>query len=606
MKSLKVIWALIRYQPLLYAGDQLSWILIHMSPLIPGVLYRTFFDNLSGAAPAAVTPEGLIALTIAFAGGQMVLRAFGFLTDMPHRFMMGSLLRTNIFTRILGRPGAQAVPGPVGDLFNVMRDDARQVEDLLSWLCDFSGMLAFAGFAFVSLMAIHVEMALLVFAPLLVVGVIAQAAANRIQIHRYALRDADSAVADSLNEMFEAAQAIQVAGAEARVVERFRRLSEARKRAAVRDRVFSQMLELIISGAVSVGTGLILLVAAGAMQPGMARPFTVGDFALFVYYLTTVSGFTVFAGRIFSTGRQAMVAIERMAALLPDEPVTALAQHRPLYLRKPMPAPAQPEREPLNRLSVRGLTYVYPSTRRGVRDVTVDLERNTLTVVTGRIGSGKTTLVRALLGLLPSQAGEITWNGRLVEDPAAFFVPPRSAYVAQAPRLFSQSLRDNVLLGHPARAYGEGPLPSDGLSRALWLAVLEEDVAGFEKGVETQVGTRGVRLSGGQAQRAAAARAYAQDAELLVLDDLSSALDVVTERVLWERWDVQRASGGGSRTALAVSHRRAALKRADRVLVLKDGRVEDAGTLEELLGRCEEMRQIWNARDAGEDEPPAP
>jgi ATP-binding cassette subfamily B protein len=130
---------------------------------------------------------------------------------------------------------------------------------------------------------------------------------------------------------------------------------------------------------------------------------------------------------------------------------------------------------------------------------------------------------------------------------------------------------------------------------------MEQDVADFEKGVETQVGTRGVRLSGGQAQRAAAARAYAQDAELLVFDDLSSALDVMTERALWERWDALRASGGGSRTALAVSHRRAALKRADRVLVLKDGRVEDSGTLDDLLARCDEMRQIWNAQDAGEE-----
>ena len=607
MKALRVIWALIRYQPLLYLADHASWILIHVSPLVPGLLYRAFFDSLALGAPAAgglagFSPEGLIALTVGFALGQMALRAFGFLTDMPHRFMMSALLRTNIFTRILARPGALALEGSVGDLFNVMRDDARQVEDMLSWLCDFSGMVAFAAIALVSLMAINTEMALLVFAPLAVVGVIAQAAANRVQKYRYSLRDADSAVADSLNEMFEAAQSIQVAGAETRVIARFRRLSETRKRAAVRDRVFTQVLEMIVAAAVGLGTGLILLVAASAMQPGLARPFTLGDFALFVYYLSTISFFTVFAGRVVSTSRQAIVAIERMAALLPGESPLALAEHRPLYFRGSPPEPAIPEREPLKHLSARGLTYVYPSTRRGVREVDLDLKRDTLTVVTGRIGSGKTTLVRTLLGLLPAQAGMITWNGRAVDDPAGFFIPPRSAYLAQTPRLFSQSLRDNVLLGQPARRYGaDGPLPSDGQDRALWLAVMEQDVAGFEKGVDTQVGTRGVRLSGGQAQRAAAARAYAQDAELLVFDDLSSALDVMTERALWERWDALRASGGGSRTALAVSHRRAALKRADRVLVLKDGRVEDSGTLDELLARCDEMRQIWNAQDAGEE-----
>lgn len=118
-----------------------------------------------------------------------------------------------------------------------------------------------------------------------------------------------------------------------------------------------------------------------------------------------------------------------------------------------------------------------------MREVDLDLKRDTLTVVTGRIGSGKTTLVRTLLGLLPAQAGTIAWNGRTVDDPAGFFVPPQSAYLGQSPRLFSQSLRDNVLLGQPARVFGaDGPWPLDGQDRALWLAVMEEDAAVLRRG----------------------------------------------------------------------------------------------------------------------------
>lgn len=215
-------------------------------------------------------------------------------------------------------------------------------------------------------------------------------------------------------------------------------------------------------------------------------------------------------------------------------------------------------------LEASNLSYHYAESGHGIEGVNLCLRRGSITVITGRVASGKTTLLR-------------------VADPATFFVPPRSAYTAQIPRLFSNTLKENILLGLPEN--------TDGLRAAIHTAVMEHDVEMLEHGLETTVDAHGVKLSGGQVQRAAATRMFAREAELLVFDDLSSALDVETEQLLWERL-LARQGERRPLTCLVVSHRQAVLQRASHILVLKEGQVEATGTARELLRNCEEFRQL--------------
>jgi ATP-binding cassette subfamily B protein len=559
---------------------------------VTGFIMRAFFDALTGDAQVSFSPYALSALVVATALARTAFIFGDISLHVFNRFTYGALLRKNLFSSILDRPGARAVPGSPGEAISRFRGDVREFSGFIVELVFPFSFGIFAIIAMVVMIQINSRIALIVFLPMVAVTVLANLAVKRFEAYRKARRKAAGKITDFVGEMFGAAQAIKVATAERRMLKHFRDLNEVRRKAALKDRVFHEVFHAIFWNAINLGTGAILMLSGQAIHAGT---FTVGDFALFTYYLGFVTEFTGMVGGFWAWYKQIGVSLGRMVKLLQGEPPEELVKHGPVYMRGDLPEVpyvVKADEHHLETLSVEGLSYKYPDTGRGVEDVDLYLERGTFTVVTGRVGSGKTTLLRALLGLLPKDTGEIRWNGEVVDDPASFFVPPRSAYTGQVPLLFSESLQDNILMG----------LPEDrvNVQDAVHLAVMEDDLAELEHGLETMLGAKGVKISGGQRQRTAAARMFVRDPELLVFDDLSSALDVETERTLWERVFEQRDS-----TCLVVSHRRPALRRADQIIILKDGKIEAQGKLDELLETCPEMQRLWQG-DIGAPEPVEP
>ncbi len=579
MRPIIVLLRLVRFTPGWFAANTFFAILVYFILPIPlGLATRAFFDALAGQS-VALSVWSAIALLVAF---QVVEVVAGPLLGNPWSPLQQKsqvLLQRNLFAGILRGYGRYGLPESAGETISRFRDDPESIADTLDALSDLIGRTFFAAGAAVVMWRINPTITVALFVPLLLSSFLTEALGNRIMAYRVASRAATGRLTGFLGELAGAQLVVKVGGAIRHAVARLAELGELRRRAAVRDTVFEQLLNAFNFNIVHLGTGLVLLLGARAIYEGS---FTVGDLALFVVYLDQLTWYPAEVGRLISDLKRIEVSFGRMRAIVPGEAPAELVAPAPVYLRgEPLPPlPALP-RERLEQVELRNLTHIHPGSERGITGASFALQRGSFTVITGRIGAGKTTLLHVLLGLLPRDDGEIRWNGRPVDDPATFFVPPHSAYTPQVPRLFSETLRENLLLGRH-----DDPAALDA---AIHAAVLEPDLAALDRGLDTLVGPRGVKLSGGQVQRAAAARMFVQDAELLVFDDLSSALDAETEAELWRRLFAR----GRDVTCLVVSHRPAALRRADQVLLMDAGRLVARGSLDQLLASSAEMQLLW-------------
>lgn len=554
---------LARREPVAYLIAWTAWVAFFTLPIPAGLLLKAVLDRVAGDATSPVLGL-LVALTIVELGRWAI---FGFAVVQWHGCWVfwNTLPRVNLLRSLVTAPGPTVgrLPSSSGEAVSRFRDDAMHLSMVLDVWLDMSGAAVSGVSAVVVMAAVDARVTFVVVVPVLLALLLCRQLGNRLRVWRRREREATSAVTGFIGDVFGAIGAVKVAGAEAAVARRFHELGETRAAAAKVDQVATQVLRTSSGAIGNLGTGLVVLLIVPALAEGNA---TVGDVGLFASAVAVLANLPRWAASLGANHRQAEVSVERMARLLPDREPSGVVAPAPLALRHgpgrfaPVPVSVPEQREGdavLRRLAVTGLTAAHPGGG-GVFDIDLVVDRGSLAVINGPVGSGKSTLLRCLLGLAPIDAGEVRWNGTLVADPSQLFVPPWAAYVAQVPRLFSEPLADAILLG----------VERGGLGEAVRLACLDDDVAWMPEGLATVVGAKGVRLSGGQIQRTAAARAFVRRPELLVIDDISSALDVDTEARMW----AQLLDAGATATILVVSHRAAVLERATQIIQLEDGR----------------------------------
>jgi ATP-binding cassette subfamily B protein len=227
------------------------------------------------------------------------------------------------------------------------------------------------------------------------------------------------------------------------------------------------------------------------------------------------------------------------------------------------------------RISLQGLGFAYPGSPRPVlSDISLELEPGTTLGLVGRSGSGKSSLVKCLAGLLVPTEGQILYDGVPLQDLEWVQLRRRIGFVLQQPYLFDTTIAQNIALG-------DDEPDLDRVRRAAESADAAEFVEALALGYETKVGDSGMRLSGGQAQRIAIARALYHDPPVLLFDEATSALDTESERAVKENLDrvLHR------RTAVVIAHRISTLRDADLIGVLEQGRLVELGNHDELMER---------------------
>jgi ATP-binding cassette, subfamily B, multidrug efflux pump len=533
-------------------------------------------------------------------------------------------IRADALRGVIAWPMARLDRTPVGD---VMARIIGDVEVLGVGVREFSietwDTVLFSLSLVVAMLIYDLPLTVLALLPVPIAMLLAKATGRWVAGLTTASRQANASLTTALQEQLAGIRVLRLFGRTGAAVERVDTLSEEQAAANLALVRLRSGLRPVYTTLMSAGVLFVVWQGGAKVVSGA---MTVGAFIAYLeLYLRFVNrGFRV--PQMVNSIQSGAAAYARLRPLLAPPPPLANeppgASFRASHVagvQESAPAPLAVITGPVA-VSLHGVTFRYSTaTAPALRDLWLDIPAGALVAVTGPMGSGKSALARALLGVYPLEAGQVLLDGRLLEDIPVAERAARTGYLAQDPYLFSGTVRDNILLGSVTLRQAQG-YPADGAGCpipewAVSCAALDEDLRTFPAGLETEIGELGIRVSGGQRQRIALARAIAASGPrapgLLVLDDPFSALDLDTEAKIVT---ALRQLFGPSQpyaqqcTIVLCSHRLSAFPQADLVVVLDRGRVLEQGTHVDLSAGNGLYARIYRAqrlvstgsRDAGD------
>ncbi|OWA34511.1 ABC transporter [Saccharibacillus sp. O16] len=306
---------------------------------------------------------------------------------------------------------------------------------------------------------------------------------------------------------------------------------------------------------------LVLALLVGGAQT-LNGTITLGSFVSLTLYMRIIVGPLQQIGNVINMMQRSSASLERVNRLMNEEPDVQDEDHA-----RTLDQPKE--------IRFDHLTFAYPGSHEpALRDIELTIPPGRTIGIVGRTGSGKTTLVKLLLRIYEPPRGSLFFGHTDIRDLSLESLRENLAYVPQDGFLFSTTIRDNI-------AFSDREAPMEKVENGAKRAMIYENIARFPEGFETRLGERGVTLSGGQRQRTSLARGLTKKAQVLILDDSMSAVDAVTETGILDNLVHER----GNKTTIIISHRISAVKHADEIVVLSEGRIVQRGTHEELLRR---------------------
>ncbi len=483
-------------------------------------------------------------------------------------------LRNRIYSHLLTLTSSFFHHRATGDLMSRASSDVEQVRQALGpGVMYISNTIFMVPIALVLMLGMSAPLTLFSLIPLLGIAVLTKLLAPRMHVHSKRVQEAAADLSTRAQESFAGARVVKVFAREENEIEEFGKVAGgyldasmgmARLRAVLRPSL--QALE---------GIGSLVLLLVGGRYVGEAE-LTIGDLLAFFAYQRMLIWPMIAVGwviALFQRGAAAMALIDEILAVGPD-------------VRDPDdPIEEGPIR---GEIEFRDLTFAYNGSP-VLENISVKVPAGTSLAIVGHTGSGKSTLVELLLHMYPVPSGAVFIDGVDLNRYALRHLRGAIGYVPQETVLFSNTLRANITFGLD-HATEEEVVAAAARSR------LSADLEDLPKGFDTMLGERGVNLSGGQKQRAALARAIIRNPPILILDDSFSSVDTGTEEeILRELREVMR-----ERTTILISHRVSTVQNADRIIVLEEGRIVEAGSHAELLGlggNYAEMERLQRLED---------